>query len=191
MLSPRRVKSTPMVVLYELRMIRPSTRADKLLRLFEGSVKKWRGLTRWYMQAHTSPRGETVLHIIGERQTPIARLDNLYISWRRALAKELQIPKEGACFKRATWTAIGSDTYIVDVHVMHDVFDAATAKLWAEIAGAADAVRCSYTEPAMPLKDSRLPQPTLQAKPIVVSAQPSRILTLSGPIIPLAGSRPS
>jgi hypothetical protein len=130
-------------------MIRPNTRSAKLARLFEGCVKKWRGVARWYLQAHTSARGEAVLQIVSERHSQVSRIDNLFASWRRALVKELQLPKTGS-LKRATWTAIGAENYIVDVHVMHDVFDAATAKLWAEIAGAADATRCSYMEPSMP-----------------------------------------
>ncbi len=144
MLSPRRVKPAPTVVLYELRMIRPTTRAEKLARMFESSVKKWRGVARWYLQAHTSARGEAVLQVVSERYAHMARLDNLFTSWRRALGKELQLSKDGAGLKRAVWTAIGAESYMVDVRVMHDVFDAATAKLWVEIAGAADASRCSY-----------------------------------------------
>ena len=130
-------------------MIRPNAKSAKLARLFEGCVKKWRGVARWYLQAHTSARGEAVLQIVSERHSQVSRIDNLFASWRRALVKELQLPKTGS-LKRATWAAIGADNYIVDVHVMHDVFDAATAKLWAEIAGAADATRCSYMEPSMP-----------------------------------------
>jgi hypothetical protein len=121
-----------------------------MARAFEGSVKKWRGVARWYLQAHTSTRGEAVLQIVCERQAHMSRIDNLYTSWRRNLGKELQLPKNGAGIKRATWTALGAENYIVDVRVMHDAFDAATAKLWAEIAAASDATRCSYMEPAMP-----------------------------------------
>jgi hypothetical protein len=131
-------------------MTRPSTHSEKLLRLFESSVKRWRGLSRWYIQAHRSSRGEAVLQVVGERQAQVARVDNLFSSWRRVLGRGLQLPKEGAGFKRATWTAVGGDSYMIDVHVMQDSFDAATAKLWAEVAGAADATRCSYLEPAMP-----------------------------------------
>ena len=174
MLSPRRVKPTPTVILYELRMIRLGTRSEKMARLFEGCVKKWRGVARWYLQAHTSARGEAVLQVVSERHSPVSRIDNLFSSWRRTLGKELQLPKP-ASLKRATWTAIGADNIIVDVRVMHDVFDAATAKLWAEIAGAADATRCSYIEPAMP------PQLQLPDKPRVASG---------GPVVGHAAQRP-
>ena len=162
MLSPRSMKSSPTVILYELRMIRPSTRSEKIARAFEGSVKKWRGVARWYLQAHTSARGEAVLQIVCERHAHVSRIDNLYASWRRNLGKELQLPKNGACIKRATWTAIGAESYIVDVRVMHDAFDAATAKLWAEIAAATDASRCSYMEPAMPPQQHRVVAPVIQ-----------------------------
>lgn len=188
MLSPRRVKPTPTVILYELRMIRPSTRSDKVARLFEGCVKKWRGVARWYLQAHTSARGEAVLQVVCERHSHVSRIDNLFISWRRTLCKELQLPKPGINMKRATWTAIGAENYIVDVRVMHDVFDAATAKLWAEIASAADATRCSFVEPAMPPHLSLpLDKPRIASGPIVQVGhaakplQPSKTVQLSGP----------
>ena len=193
MLSPRRIKASPSVVLYELRMIRPSTRCDKLLRLFEGNVKKWRGQARWYVQAHTSARGETVLQVVGERQSLVARVDNLYASWRRAVGRALQLSNDGNGIKRATWTAVGAENYSIDIHVMHDVFDAAVAKLWAEIASAADAVRCSYLEPAMPsqLVKAELPPPSrapptsaqLKAAPTLAPLPTSKTLTLSGSII--------
>ena len=151
MLSPRRVKSIPSVLLYDLRLIRPNTnlRAEKLARLFEGVVKKWRGLMRWYVQSHTSPRGEIVLQVVGERQSQSVRVDNLYASWRRSVANALQLPKD-VVLQRASWTAVGADNYLLDVRVMHDTFDSASAKLWAEIGSSADATRCSYAEPAMP-----------------------------------------
>ena len=151
MLSPCRVKSIPSVVLYDLRLIRPNTnpRAEKLARLFEGVVKKWRGVIRWYVQTHTSPRGEIVLQVVGERQSQSVRIDNLYASWRRSVANALQLSKD-AVLQRASWTAVGADNYLLDVRVMHDTFDSASAKLWAEIGSAADATRCSYAEPAMP-----------------------------------------
>lgn len=171
MLSPRRVRVAPTVVLYEFRMTRPSTQSEKLLRLFESSVKRWRGLSRWYIQAHRSSRGEAVLQVVGERQAQVARVDNLFSSWRRVLGRGLQLPKEGAGFKRATWTAVGGDSYMIDVHVMQDSFDAATAKLWAEVAGAADATRCSYLEPAMP-QAVRAPPPTVVPTPTLPSSLP-------------------
>ena len=115
-----------------------------------------------------------LLQVVSERHSPVSRIDNLFSSWRRTLGKELQLPKP-ASLKRATWTAIGADNIIVDVRVMHDVFDAATAKLWAEIAGAADATRCSYIEPAMP------PQLQLPDKPRVASG---------GPVVGHAAQRP-
>ena len=182
MLSPRRVKPAPTVVLYELRMIRPTTRAEKLARMFESSVKKWRGVARWYLQAHTSARGEAVLQVVIERYAHMARLDNLFTSWRRALGKELQLSKDGAGIKRAVWTAIGAESYMVDVRVMHDVFDAAIAKLWVEIAGAADASRCSYIEPAMP-PPQHLLQPRSGASG--ASAQPVMQKPALPPLLPV------
>jgi hypothetical protein len=130
--------------------------------MFEGVVKKWRCISRWYLQTHTSLRGEAVLQVVGERQSQVARVDNLYASWRRSVGSALQVSKETA-LKRAAWGAIGADNYLLDVRVMHDTFDSASAKLWAEIGGAADATRCSYAEPALP---PSLPPPP-QQRPVM------------------------
>ena len=180
------MKSAPTVVLYELRMIRPSTRSEKMARAFEASVKKWRGVARWYLQAHTSARGEAVLQIVCERHAHMSRIDNLYTSWRRTLGKELQLLKNGAGIKRATWTAVGAESYIVDVRLMHDAFDAATAKLWAEIAAASDATRCSYMEPAMPpqLSAARVNPALPLPKPLAIpsSTPTARVLQLPTPV---------
>ena len=86
-LSPRRIKATPTIMLYELRMIGLKTRPSSLLRKLEATIKKWRGLVRWYMQGHTSMRGEVVIHIVGERFGRVNRVDNLVASWRRAIAR--------------------------------------------------------------------------------------------------------
>ena len=86
-LSPRRIKSTPTIILYELRMIGLKTRPSSLLRKLEAIIKMWRGLVRWYMQGHTSMRGEVVIHIVGERFGRVNRVDNLVASWRRAIAR--------------------------------------------------------------------------------------------------------
>ena len=53
--------------------------------------------------------------------------------------------------KRATWIAIGSTNFYMDVQVMHENFDVAKAKMWAEVASAVDATMCSHTEPALPV----------------------------------------
>ena len=86
-LSPRRIKSTPTMILYELRMMGLNIRPRSLLRKLEAIIKKWRGLVRWYMQGHTSMRGEVVVHIVGERFGRVNRVDNLVASWRRAIAR--------------------------------------------------------------------------------------------------------
>ena len=193
-LSPRRIKSTPTIILYELRMIGLKTRPSSLLRKLEAIIKKWRGLVRWYMQGHTSMRGEVVVHIVGERFGRVNRVDNLVASWRRAIARILfkkdhqQAGHEGvqqggvqqgaqhpgnhqggqdgvpthskrhdfpkndlSKLKRATWIAIGSTNFYMDVQIMHENFDVAKAKMWAEVASAVDATMCSHTEPALPV----------------------------------------
>ena len=93
-LSPRRIKSTPTIILYELRIIGLKTRPSSLLQKLEVTIKKWRGLVRWYMQGHTSMRGEVVVHIVGERFGRVNRVDNLVASWRRAIARILLNKKD-------------------------------------------------------------------------------------------------
>lgn len=146
MLSPRRVRSPPAVILYELRLLKSTSRPSALLRAFEGRVRKWRGQTRWCVQAHTSPRGEVVLHVICERLSHVARLDNLWVSWRKTLAKVLQLPQEA--LKRAAWVTVGAECLLADARLLHDAYDAAVAKQLAD--AAPDAVKCSHAEPAMP-----------------------------------------
>ena len=41
--------------------------------------------------------------------------------------------------KRATWIAMGSTNFYIDVQIMHENFDVAKAKMWAEVASAVDA----------------------------------------------------
>ena len=202
-LSPRRIKSTPTIILYELRMIGLKTRPSSLLRKLEAIIKKWRGLVRWYMQGHTSMRGEVVVHIVGERFGRVNRVDNLVASWRRAIARILfkkdhqqgghegvqhEVAQQGGVqqgvqqgalhpgnhqggqvgaptnskrhdyskhdlskLKRATWIAMGSTNFYMDVQIMHENFDVAKAKMWAEVASAVGATMCSHTEPALPV----------------------------------------
>ena len=226
-LSPRRIKSTPTMILYELRMIGLKTRPSSLLRKLEAIIKKWRGLVRWYMQGHTSMRGEVVVHIVGERFGRVNRVDNLVASWRRAIARILLNKKDhqqgghkgvqqggvqyggmhhkvtqhegvqqevaqrggvqqevaqqeaqhpgnlqggqvGAStnskrhdlskLKKATWIAVGSTNIYMDVQVMHENFDVAKAKMWAEVASSVDATMCSHTEPALPVDIGHLSQ---------------------------------
>ena len=197
-LSPRRIKSTPTIILYELRMIGLKTRPSSLLRKLEAIIKKWRGLVRWYMQGHTSMRGEVVVHIVGERFGRVNRVDNLVASWRRAIARivlkkdhqqgghkgvqyegvqqgvhhpgnqqgkhqggQVGVPTHSkrhglskhdlSKLKRATWIAMGSTNFYMDVQIMHENFDVAKAKMWAEVASSIDATMCSHTEPALPV----------------------------------------
>jgi len=179
-------------------MIGLKTRPSSLLRKLEATIKKWRGLVRWYMQGHTSMRGEVVIHIVGERFGRVNRVDNLVASWRRAIARilfkkdhqqgghegvqqggvqqgvqnpvnhpgnhpggQVGVPTHSkrhglskhdlSKLKRATWIAMGSTNFYMDVQIMHENFDVAKAKMWAEVASAVDATMCSHTEPALPV----------------------------------------
>ena len=71
MLSPRRTKPDPVIVMYELRTVR-ALKPLPTMRVIESRIKKWRGLLRWTMQAFASPRGEAVVQIVGERQSQVA-----------------------------------------------------------------------------------------------------------------------
>ena len=84
MLSPRRVKPAPVVVMYELRSLR-AAKPLAAMRAVEARIKKWRGLVRWTMMAYASPRAETVVHIVGERHSHVSRRDNLFSSWQRLI----------------------------------------------------------------------------------------------------------
>ena len=46
---------------------------------------------------------------------------------------------------------MGSTNFYMDVQIMHENFDVAKAKMWAEVASAVDATMCSHTEPALPV----------------------------------------
>ena len=97
MLSPRRTKPDPAVVLYELRTVRAS-KPLQTMRAIESRIKKWRGLLRWTMHAFASSRGEAVIQVVGERQSQVARRDNLFYSWQRVV-KTIG----GVECARATW----------------------------------------------------------------------------------------
>ena len=170
-LSPRRVKAAPAVVLYELRATRLAggPRPERLMRAFEACARKWRGVARWCVQAHTSARGEAVVQVVVERGAGAGRVDNLFVSWRRAAGRELKLPRGGAGVRRAAWAAAGGESVFLDARVMHEAFEGAAAKLWAEVAGAADAVRCSYVEPAMP-PPAPAPAPALVPAPAAAVA---------------------
>lgn len=151
-LSPRRVKPAPTIVLYELRLLRVSARPASMLPLFEARTKKWRGVLRWALHAFSSSRAELVLQVIVERQA-VARVDNLFATWRRTLTKVMGKAFDLRKLKRAEWLHVGaSDTsgsVMADVRVLFDAFDSGCAKLWADSHDPA-AVRCSYLEPALP-----------------------------------------
>ena len=171
--SPRRIRSTPSIALYELRLLRTSSRPGSLVRALEPRIRRWRGLARWHIHACSSARGEIVLQLVAERQSHVARVDILFVSWRKTLQR---IFKLGA-FKRGVW----SSDALADVKLMHELsFDAAVAKLLAE--AGEDVVRCSYLEPALPSQSSQsqssMPlQPPIQpqlAPPPVASRQQAR-----------------
>ena len=169
-LSPRRVKPATVTVLYELRALRSHPPAAYVSR-FEAKVRRWRGLQRWTMQAHTSTRGETVLHVIAEKTAQSSRIDNAFSSWRRLLQQLLPVAQPSAlapakaiaAWARACWISgdgqQSSRSLYADVRLLAETYDAACAKLWEEARRVdVGATRCSYLEPAMPVQIRRVPQ---------------------------------
>ena len=147
MLSPRRMKPEPVVVLYELRMVR-ALRPLPALRAVEARVKKWRGMLRWMMQAFTSPRGEAIVQIVGERSSHVTRRDNLYASWQR-LVEGLG----GVSCARGCWASAASGaSYFADARTLHEGYDAVVARVGEEAARAdSGVVSCTDLLPLLPL----------------------------------------
>ena len=144
--SPRRVKSTPTVVLYECRLLKSSLKLASVLRYVEGKVKKWRGVQRWYLQCYLSPRGEVVIQAVVERVAAVCRVDNLIQAWRKIVVKMLPSAPLAKQLKRGVWC----QDMLVDVRVMVETWESACAKLGAEASVDGGAVKCSYLEPALP-----------------------------------------
>jgi hypothetical protein len=187
-LSPRRVKSAPTIILYELRILRSAHKPALLLSLFEARVKKWRGMLRWALQASVSSRGEVVVQVVVERQA-LARIDNLFATWRKALTELFGVRK----LKRASWASDRgaadkggpeTSTYLADVKVLHDAFEAGCAKLWAETLDPA-AVRCSYIEPALP---APLGSSVLRSMPAALSSTGTRVAPSTSAAAPVYAS---
>lgn len=147
MLSPRRMKPEPVIVLYELRMVR-ALRPLPALRAVEARVKKWRGMLRWTMQAFTSPRGEAIVQIVGERSSHVTRRDNLFSSWQR-LVEGLG----GVTCARGCWASAASGaSYFADARMLHEGYDAVVARVGEEAARAdSGVVSCTDLLPLLPL----------------------------------------
>ena len=160
-LSPRRVKAAPAVVLYELRATRLAggPRPERLMRAFEACARKWRGVARWCVQAHTSARGEAVVQVVVERGAGAGRVDNLFVSWRRAAGRELKLPRGGAGVRRAAWAAAGGESVFLDARVMHEAFEGAAAKLWAVQEKGAAQGAAAQAAALLAALAARVPQP--------------------------------
>jgi hypothetical protein len=144
--SPRRVKVSPTVVLYECRLLRSTAKLPAALRHVEARLKKWRGVLRWWLQCCSSPRGELVIQAVVERAAAASRVDTLLQAWRKLVGSMMSSAAPAKQLKRGVWF---QDT-LVDVRVMVEAWEAACAKLSAEAAVDGGAVRCSYLEPALP-----------------------------------------
>ena len=188
MLSPRRVKPAPVVVMYELRSLR-AAKPLVAMRTVEARIKKWRGLVRWTMLAYTSPRSETVVHIVGERHSHVSRRDNLFSSWQRFVKVF-----GGVDTGRATWvTASNGACYFADARILHEGYETAAAKVLEEATRIdAGVALCSDLLPLLPATaPAALPTagpasaaafrppapptaraPTLQPKSVVLEAAP-------------------
>ena len=144
-LSPRRVRITPTVALYECRLLKCTVKTASLLRHVEQRIKKWRGVQRWSLQCYCSARGEVVVQAVVERAAVASRVDNLLQAWRKLVAKMLP-GVQAKQLKRGMWY----NEVLVDVRVMVEEWETACAKLGAEAAVDGGAVQCTYLEPALP-----------------------------------------
>lgn len=169
MLSPRRNKPEPVVVLYELRMVR-ALRPLPALRAVESRVKKWRGMLRWTMQAFTSPRGEAIVQIVGERSSHVTRRDNLYSSWQRLVEGLGGVTCARACWASATSGA----SYFADARMLHEGYAAVVARVGEEAARAdSGVVSCTDLLPLMPLPVAASAAAASGAAPPSVLSAPS------------------
>lgn len=153
--SPRRVKSTPTVALYELRLLRSSMKPALVLRYIESKVKKWRGVQRWYLQSYSSARGELITQAVVERPASLSRVDNLLQAWRKLVVKMLPSVQVKQ-LKRGFWH---QDT-LVDIRFMAETWENACSKLGAEATVDHNAAKCSYLEPTLPPVSQSVPSNT-------------------------------
>ena len=185
MLSPRRVKPAPVVVMYELRSLR-AAKPLAAMRAVEARIKKWRGLVRWTMLAFTSPRGETVVHIVGERHSSVSRRDNLFSSWQR-FVRALGGVETG----RAAWvTGSNGACYFADARILHEGYEAAAAKVLEEAARAdAGVATCSDVLPLLPAQAQVVAPPAAgggAVRPPALSS--TRVLTPQAKTVVLEGA---
>jgi len=168
MSSPRRVRNTPTVVLYECRLLKCAVKTASLLRHVEARIKKWRGVLRWSLQCYCSPRGEVVVQAVVERAAAASRADNLLQAWRKLVARMLPGAVQAKQLRRGAWF---QDT-LVDVRVMVEAWEAACAKLGAEAAVDDSAARCTYLEPALPSAAQGVAQAARAAAPSAAAPAP-------------------
>ena len=176
-LSPRRVRITPTVALYECRLLKCTVKTASLLRHVEQRVKKWRGMQRWSLQCYCSARGEVVVQAVVERAAVASRVDNLLQAWRKLVAKMLP-GVQAKQLKRGVWC----NEVLVDVRVMVEEWETACVKLGAEAAVDGGAVQCTYLEPALPNAaasnslSSSLPSAAIASKPSsAIAAKPAAL----------------
>ena len=172
--SPRRVRNTPTVALYECRLLKCAVKTASLLRHVEQRLKKWRGVQRWSLQCYCSPRGEVVVQAVVERAAVASRVDNLLQAWRKIVVKMLPGVVQVKQLKRGVWF---QDT-LVDVRVMVEAWEAACAKLGAEAAVDGSAAKCTYLEPALPsagAPNTAPPAPRAVAEPRSLPAPELRL----------------
>lgn len=168
MSSPRRVRNTPTVVLYECRLLKCAVKTASLLRHVEARIKKWRGVLRWSLQCYCSPRSEVVVQAVVERAAAASRADNLLQAWRKLVARMLPGAVQAKQLRRGAWF---QDT-LVDVRVMVEAWEAACAKLGAEAAVDGGAVKCTYLEPALPSAAQGVAQAARAAAPSAAAPAP-------------------
>lgn len=90
--------------------MRCDAKAASFLCYVESRVKLWRGVQRWAAQCFKSGRGEVVLQVVAERETPALRIDNLRHAWRKHIAKIIPDGVSAKQLKRGGWFADASST---------------------------------------------------------------------------------
>ena len=87
-----------------------------------------------------------VIQAVVERVAAVCRVDNLIQAWRKIVVKMIPSAPQAKQLKRGAWC----QDMLVDVRVMVEQWESACAKLGAEASVDGGAVKCSYSEPALP-----------------------------------------
>ena len=122
----------PSLVLLELRVVPLSVPLAIIHRALEHYATGLRCVRTWAVISHIAKdrEGEATLWVLCFRKEPLRRLDNSFLSWKRALERIIA----GCTVQRRQWSGVqgssrGAQVY-ADVHALEDdSVEAATARL--------------------------------------------------------------